>query len=215
MAMRDEDLGAVLTPVEADEGLWSPPMAAPARGPCDWQSLYEEAHARAGTERARAEAAEARVEELLQAERAARSWAGSLKWQLDRSRTKLKAAVEETAEVRRAANDTLFHQAEVARLEKLLAEAGVDSRRGANGRLRRENARLHRALERALEQKDEIASLRGEISALRKSERAVQASLSRESAKLRKALGADGPAEGHDRGAAHGTARGAQGERRG
>ena len=76
----------------------------------------------------------------------------------------------------------------MARLEKLLAEAGVDSRKGATGRLRRENARLHRALERAGEQKDEIASLRGEISALRKSERAVQASLSRESAKLRKAL---------------------------
>ena len=188
MAMRDEDLGAMLTPVEADDGLWSPPMAAPARGPCDWQSLYEGAHARAGTERVRAEAAEARVEELLQAERTARSLAGSLKWQLDRSRTKLKAAVEETAEVRRAAKDTLFHQAEVVRLEKLLAEAGVDSRRGANGRLRRENARLHTALERAREQKDEIASLRGEISALRKSERAVQASLSRESAKLRKAL---------------------------
>ena len=185
MAMRDEDFGAVLTPVEAGDGLWSPPMAAPARGPCDWRSLYDEAHARA-------DAAEARVEELLQAERDARSRAGSLKWQLDRSRTKLKAAVEETAAVRRAAKDALSHQAEVARLEKLLAEAGVDSRKGATGRLRRENARLHGALERAREQaqgqKDEIASLRGETSALRKSERAVQASLSRESAKLRKAL---------------------------
>ena len=181
MAMRDEDLGAVLTPVEADDGLWSLPMAAPARGPCDWQSLCEAAHARA-------EAAEGRVEELLQAERAARSRAGSLKWQLDRSRTKLKAAVEEMAEVRRAAKDALFHQAEVARLEKLLADAGVDSRKGAAGRLRRENARLHKALERAGEQKDEIASLRGEISALRKTERAVQASLSRESTRLRKAL---------------------------
>ncbi len=188
MAMRDEDFGAVLTPVEAGDGLWSPPMAAPARGPCDWRSLYDEAHAHAETERARAEAAEARVEELLQAERVARSRAGSLKWQLDRSRTRLKAAVEETAEVRRTAKDALFHQTEVARLEKLLAEAGVDSRKGANGRLRRENARLHKALERAQGQKDEIASLRGDISALRKSERAAQASLSRESAKLRKTL---------------------------
>ena len=47
MAMRDEDFGAALTPVEADDGLWWPPMAAPARGPRDWQSLYEAAHARA------------------------------------------------------------------------------------------------------------------------------------------------------------------------
>ena len=54
MAMRDEDFGAALTPVEADDGHWSPPIAAPARGPHDWQSLYEEAHARAERERARA-----------------------------------------------------------------------------------------------------------------------------------------------------------------
>ena len=133
MAMRDEDFGAALTPVEADDGLWSPPVAAPAGVPCDWQSLYEQAHALVETERTRADAAEARVEELV-------------------------------------------------------AEAGVDSRKGANGRLRRENARLHKALERAQEQKDRIASLRGELSALRKSERAAQASLSRESARLSKAL---------------------------
>ena len=38
---------------------------------------------------------EARVEELVRSERAARSRAGSLKWQLDKSRDKLKAAVEE------------------------------------------------------------------------------------------------------------------------
>ena len=121
MAMRDEDFGAALTPVEADDGLWWPPMAAPARGPRDWQSLYEAAHARA--------------EELRRAERAARSRAGSLKWQLDKSRDKLKAAVEEVKEVRRAAKNALFYQAEVARLEKLLLQAGVESsRRCARGR---------------------------------------------------------------------------------
>ena len=134
MAMRDEDFGAALTPVEADDGHWWPPMAAPARGPRDWQSLYEAAHARA--------------EELRRAERAARSRAGSLKWQLDKSRDKLKAAVEEVKEVRRAAKNALFYQAEVARLEKLLLQAGVESsRRSTIMSLRMEVFRLREALQ--------------------------------------------------------------------
>ena len=167
----------------------------------------------------------------------ARSRAGSLMWQLDKSRDKLNAAVEEPKEVRRAAKDALFFQAEVARLEKLLSEAGVEpSRRSTmmslrmevvrlhdalqasaarndttvpppggtpqslkaapapaagkdtTGPLSRENARLCKALERSQEQKDELVALRGEVAALRKSERAAQASLSRESARLSKAL---------------------------
>ena len=48
-----------------------------------------------------------------------------LKWQFDRSRSKLKAAVEETQEVRRTAKDALSLQAEVTRLEKLLSEASI------------------------------------------------------------------------------------------
>ena len=113
-------------------------------------------------------------------------------------------------EVRRTAKDALFHQSEVARLEKLLTEAGVDSRKrgtitsprmevlrlrqdlrspeaardtaavraskaaptpkpdkGTVATLRREvdsltrkNARLHKALERARERNDELATLR-------------------------------------------------------
>ena len=196
MAMRDEDFGAVPTLAEGDDGLRLPPMAAPVPEPPDWQSLYEQA--------------EARAEELLVAERTARSLTGSLKWNLDRSRDKLEAAVEEVKEVRRTAKDVLFHQSEVARLEKLLSEAGVDSRkRGTITSLRmevfrlrqdlraseaakdtpavrppkaaptrkpdkdtirtlrrkvdsltRKNARLDKALERARERKDELASLR-------------------------------------------------------
>ena len=196
MAMRDEDFGAVPTLAEGDDGLRLPPMAAPVPEPPDWQSLYEQA--------------EARAEELLVAERTARSLTGSLKWNLDRSRDKLEAAVEEVKEVRRTAKDALFHQSEVARLEKLLSEAGVDSRkRGTIASLRmevfrlrqdlraseaakdtpavrppkaaptrkpdkdtirtlrrkvdsltRKNARLDKALERARERKDELASLR-------------------------------------------------------
>ena len=129
------------------------------------------AQARAEQERARADAAETRAEELLVAERTARSQAGSLKWNLDQSRAKLKAAVEEVKKVRRTAKDALFYQSEVARLEKLLSEAGVDSRKRSTitslrmevvrlrrevDSLTRENARLGKARER----NDELASLR-------------------------------------------------------
>ena len=148
MAMRDEDFGATPTLDEADGGLWSPPMAAPASAPRDWQSLCEQAQARAETERARAEAAEARCEELRRAEQEARSRAGSLKWNLDKSRDKLKAAVEEVKEVRRAAKDALFYQSEVGRLEKLLSQAGVESgRRGTMTSLRMEVFCLREALQ--------------------------------------------------------------------
>ena len=105
--MRAEDFGAPLTLAEGEDGLWSPPMAAPACEPRDWRSLYEQAHARAEKERARADAAQARAEELRRAEVDSRSRAGSLKWQLDTCRNKLKAASEETKEVRRAAKDAL------------------------------------------------------------------------------------------------------------
>ena len=113
MAVRDEDFGTALTLVEGADGTWSPPMAPPSCGPRDWQTLCEQAQARAEQERARADAAEARAEELRRAEMAVRRQAGSLKWQLDKSRDKLKAAVEEVKEIRRAAKDTLFLQSEV------------------------------------------------------------------------------------------------------
>jgi len=175
MTMRDEDFGATLALPEADDGLWSPSMAASVCEPPDWQSLYEQAQARAEQERARADAAQARAEELLVAERTARSQAGSLKWNLDQSRDKLKAAVEEVKKVRRTAKDALFYQSQAARLEKLLSEAGVDSRKRSTltslrmevvrlrrevDSLTRENARLGKALERTRERKDELASLR-------------------------------------------------------
>ena len=108
MAVRDEDFGSGLTLVESDDGIWSSPEAAPACAPRDWRSECEREHARAERERARADAAEARCEELRWAEVESRARTGSLKWQLDRSRSKLKAAVEETQEVRRTAKDALW-----------------------------------------------------------------------------------------------------------
>ena len=41
--MRAEDFGATLTPAEGEDGIWSPPMAAPACEARDWRSLYEQA----------------------------------------------------------------------------------------------------------------------------------------------------------------------------
>ncbi len=183
MVMRDEDFAATLTPTEADGRPWLPPMATP--GPRDLRSLYEQAQARAEAERARAEAAEARCEELVVAERAARSRAGSLKSNLEKSRDKLKAAVEEVKEVRRAAKDALFYQSEVARLEKLLSQAGVDSRkRGTITSLRMEVFRLREASQTPKPGKDTAGPLRGEVASLNLKVR----DLTRENARLSKAL---------------------------
>ena len=169
MAVRDEDFGADLTLVESGDGIWSPSEAASARAPRDWRSEYEREHARAERERARADAAEARCEELRWAEVDSRARAGSLKWQLDRSRSKLIAAVEETQEVRRTAKDALSLQAEVTRLEKLLSEASVTSGKGGrSSSAGKERRRLRATLERAENQKDTIKSLRAERGELRK-----------------------------------------------
>ena len=185
MAVRDEDFGADLTLVESGDGIWSPSEAASACAPRDWRSEYEREHARAERERARADAAEARCEELHWAEVDSRARAGSLKWQLDRSRSKLKAAVEETQEVRRTAKDALSLQAEVTRLEKLLSEAGVTSGKGGrSSSAGKERRRLRATLERAENQKDTTKSLRAERGELRKQ----VTRLNREVARLGKRL---------------------------
>ena len=196
MTMRDEDFGATLALTEADDGLWSPSMAASVCEPPDWQCLYEQAEARAEQERARADAAEACAEELLVAERTARSQAGSLKWNLDQSRDKLEAAVEEIKEVRRTAKDALFYQSEAARLEKLLSEAGVDSRkRSPLTSLRMEVVRLRRDLRAAKAAKDTAAVRPPKTAPTRKADkdtirtlRREVDSLTRENARLGKAL---------------------------
>ena len=119
-----------------------------------WRSLYER-------ERARAEAAEARCEELRWKEVASRSRAGSLKWCLDNCRRKLAARVGKLKEVRHAAKkDILALEAEVARQEKLLRKAGVEpGKRSPLESLRKEVARLNKALSGALPPK-EAARLR-------------------------------------------------------
>ena len=130
------------------------------------------------------------------AERAARSLAGSLKWNLDKSRDKLKAAVEEVKAVRRTAKDALFYHSEVGRLEKLLSQAGVDSRkRSTNTSLRMEVFRLRQDL-RASEAAKDTAAVRPPKAAptpkpdqdtIRTLRREVD-SLTRENARLGKVL---------------------------
>ena len=72
---------------------------------------------------------EARADELKWAEVAARTEAGSWKSRFEAVRRKRQEADEETRRVRRVAKGALFLQSEVARLTRLLREAGVDSRR--------------------------------------------------------------------------------------
>ena len=198
--MRDEDFRAIPTLAGEDDGLRSPSMAAPVFEPPDWQFLCEQAQALAEQERARADAVEARAEELLVAERTARSLAGSLKWNLDQSRDKLKAAVEEAKEFRRTAKDALFYRSEVVRLEKLLSEAGVESRkRSTIVKLRMEVFRLRQDLQVSQAAKDAAVHGgavrspgtaptskpdKGTVGALRRE----VGSLTRENARLRKAL---------------------------
>ena len=135
----DEDFGTGLTLVEGNGGVRLSPVSVPAHAPRDWRSQCER-------ERARADAAEARAEELRWAEVAARSDGGSWKSRFKACRRRLSEAVEETKEARRTARDVPSLQAEVARLETLLSEAGIASAFDTAGALRKENARLRKAL---------------------------------------------------------------------
>ncbi len=177
MTICAEVVQAELSLVERRDVRWPLPPETQSCDEPDWRSLFER-------ERACAEAAEARCEELRWAEVDSRARAGSLKWRLDVCRRKLQAAVEETKEVRRTAKDALSLKAEVGRLEKLLSEAGVEPcKRSTNVSLRMEVYRLGVALGAA-----GIAKERLKTRLLRASEAARSRSPSREDAELRKAL---------------------------
>ena len=136
--------------VERPEEPWPHSPGLPAMGEAYWRSLYER-------ERARAEEAEARCEELRRKEVDSRARAGTLKWQFDNCRKKLAASVGEVKELRRGAKEA---RAELARLEKQLRKAGVEpGERIPLESLRKEVARLNKALSGALPPK-EAARLR-------------------------------------------------------
>ena len=128
------------------------PGAASVPAPPDWRRRYEQA-------RERAEAAEARVEELKWAEVAARTEAGAWKSQFETARRKRLAAVEDANKARRAAKNALALATEVRRLNNLLAAAGVASDRYSVMGLRREIARLRSEVPRAEVQARKIRKL--------------------------------------------------------
>ena len=148
MAIRDESSGAALALIEGDDSVWLPPMAVVASEPRDGQSLYEQARARAETERTRADAAVARVQELLNDVR--------------RLRTSLRKA-----EAGKGASEPVPRNARGAH-EALASKAP----KATAGHRCREIRGLHRALERsqaqAQAQKDENKALRAELRGSRK-----------------------------------------------
>ena len=131
------------------------PRAASLPAPPDYRRLYEETLERA-------EAAEARAEELKWAEVAARSAAGGWKAQFQAARRKRLDAVEDAKEARRTAKDAFALRAEVRRLHRLLADAGVESGRYSVIGLRREIARLRKDVPRAEVQAAKIRKLHKE-----------------------------------------------------
>ena len=130
------------------------PDVAWAIAPPDWRRLYEQTLERA-------EAAEARAEELKSAELSARTDLGFYKSQFQAARRKRLKAVEDANQARRAAKNALFLEGEVVRLSRLLEEAGVDPHaRGREMALRREVHRLRKAVPGAKAQAAEIDRLR-------------------------------------------------------
>ena len=176
MSVLDDDLSVDETLTESGDGIRSPLKPEPSGAPRDLRSLYEE-------ERARAEAAEARCEELRWAEVAARSDAGVWKWRFKSCRRRLSDATEEAKELRRAVKDTPSLRAEVVHLRKRVWQATGPGEDGRVASLRDEVARLRKALaasearkaagrrtgaERSLEHTGAIRSLRTENKRLHK-----------------------------------------------
>ena len=179
MAVLDDDFSVGATLAE------DAPKSTATAAPRDFKSLYEQ-------QRARADAAEARCEELRWAEVAARSDAGAWKWRFTSCRQRLSEAEEEAKELRSAARDVPSLRAQVARLEALLSEladpsseaalvealskevarlqdalAASPARRGGAGRPSAGEARRARtALEEAPQRRETIKTLRKEITRL-------------------------------------------------
>ena len=163
MAVLDDDFSVDGTLAEGG-GMWSPPRPAPAGASHDYRSLYER-------ERARADAAETRCEELRWAEVSARSDAGAWKSRFKLCRSKLDAAVEETKKLGREvrAGAPGLHR-EVARLRKELSQALAEpsaattrARQIRLAALEAENLQLRKTLQTEEGHKETIRWQHGEI----------------------------------------------------
>ncbi len=111
MGVLNDDFSVGATLAEDGAGIWSSPKSTATASAQDFKSLYEQ-------QRARADAAEARCEELRQAEVSARSGAGYWKCPFKSCRRWLSEAGEETKALSK----------EVARLHDALAAS--PARRG-------------------------------------------------------------------------------------
>ena len=152
MRIKDSDTALTLA-----AGARTCPEGVPMRQRHDWWLPYER-------ERARAEAAEARAQELRWAEVAARCDAGSWKSRFEASRRKLKAAVEQAKEAR--------HH-EMHQLHRALLQANTE-----NDTLRQlldETVRLYDGTRKLRDQKDRIRSLSDDVGRLRHALKAAEA----------------------------------------
>ena len=180
MAVLDDDFSVDGALTEGSDRIWSPPMRAPAGEPIDFRLLYEQ-------QRARADAAEGRCEELRWAEVAARSDAGSWKSRFKSCRRRLSEAEEETKELRRGVKKMPSLQAEVVYLRKLVCQATGPSEDGRVVALRDEVARRRKDL--AASEAREKDATGQPIGAERSPERThTVRSLRKENARLNKEL---------------------------
>ena len=132
-------------------------VACPSGAPEVWPRLHEE-------DERLADAADGRAERLkrekVQAHREARYW----KAQWGQARNALEAARAEAKDLRRVSKDALHLRSEVDRLETLLADIGVDTRkRSTMASLRIENGRLQAGSEALGKQLQEVESERDEL----------------------------------------------------
>ena len=151
MVVRDEDFGAALTLAEESDGTWSPSEDVPSREPRDWRPRFEQERARAGRERERADAAEARLSETA----------------VDSA--KRPKVVSPSGQVSRLQKENARLSREAARLDKRLAlesqasESHKETIRSQN----REIIRLVAELRRLRDQKDTVKRLSEEAYRLR------------------------------------------------
>ena len=164
MRIKDSDTALTLA-----AGAWTCPEGVPMRQRRDWWLPYER-------ERARAEAAEARAQELRWAEVAARCDAGSWKSRFEASRRKLKAAVEQAKEAR--------HH-EMRQFHRALLKANTEN--DTLCRLLDEAVRLHDGTRKLRDQKDRIRSLSDDVGRLRHALKAAEAAKERLKARLLRA----------------------------
>ena len=170
MRIKDSDTALTLAAGAAGAaGAWTCPEDVAMRQRRDWWLLYER-------ERARAEAAEARAQELQWAEVAARCDAGSWKSRFEASRRKLKAAVEQAKEAR--------HH-EMRQLHRALLKANTEN--DTLCRLLDEAVRLHDGTRKLRDQKDRIRSLSDDVGRLRHALKAAEAAKERLKARLLRA----------------------------